>query len=289
MNITERMSEIFGAKNVGILGIASGPCLLYLIRRYGYTTSGGDGYKQICYYVLRTKNDAVQVHIAITASWATFGVAMQDDTERNCLADEYAKYHGGDGDTVSLFGKTYTGDGNTLREVIEVVDTCLADLLRPVKVRDVAINVLGVVREYDADDIVAAYEFAGWGVESKTNLHDEAGTAINDDKNTNTTTLDGRCSACEAGRTEHTKIPQRKIACSPGEVGAQLKEMRQENRLTQIEVAGLINRYSTSVISHYERGKRSLTLNKLEELAGVLGYEVEIVMRKKTQTAVNGE
>ena len=80
---------------------------------------------------------------------------------------------------------------------------------------------------------------------------------------------------------------KKEVACEVGEVGPVLREMREEARLTQIEVAHLINRYTGSTISHYERGLRDIALRKLEEVTRVLGWDVEIVMRRRAPPAVN--
>ena len=77
--------------------------------------------------------------------------------------------------------------------------------------------------------------------------------------------------------------------CTTGEIGGVLLELRQTARLTQIEVAHLIDRYTGSTISHYERGLRDITLKKLEEVTGVLGWDVEIVLSKQVTTAVSIE
>ena len=56
------------------------------------------------------------------------------------------------------------------------------------------------------------------------------------------------------------------------DVGRRIKELREERNLTQEDLAHRLNTHPQSVW-RYEAGTRSLTAEKIEEIARVLGVE----------------
>ena len=62
-------------------------------------------------------------------------------------------------------------------------------------------------------------------------------------------------------------------------VGEQIKRLRKERHLTQKELA-LHSGLSFSFINQLERGKASVRLDAINQLAELFGYEVELVKKQ---------
>ena len=122
----------------------------YLFRRFGPPFWGGDPHKEIAQWILTTgkPNLFFWVSCKATALRGCFGVLMGPGLERR-------------------FGRQLHGEppNRLLAECREELLACFRDLLRPVFVRDVPINLLG-----RCEDTPAAYEnrvqrsrYAGYG------------------------------------------------------------------------------------------------------------------------------
>lgn len=216
--------------------IEAGPALIYLVRRFGYTRYGGDGYKEVCNYYLNTAVEGLMLSLRITGVWCWLGAPMgkelsraYDEEKGRPFAEwherfrawavaqghvlfveyefenrkryqeemeEWLREHAEQG--VSDYGRWVKGENRRIQEMYEAVEpfpdrdmefpadslvgqcqaairAALVDLLRPVAVRDVFINVLGRVDddsphlgEYVEDEgfmgLVACSPMAGYGV-----------------------------------------------------------------------------------------------------------------------------
>jgi hypothetical protein len=134
--------------------MAYGPVTAYLLRRFGPSEWGGDGYKEIACWYLTTPNPDVVLAVYPVASAMRHGFGYAVNTDRyNNRRDSAQK-----------------------AEVIEALQAAQKDLLAPVAVRDVLINALGIVPEQDHGDdgpddddadprVVPYFPWAGYGVE----------------------------------------------------------------------------------------------------------------------------
>lgn len=132
-----------------IASIDSGKAFVYLYRRFGFTASGSDGQKEVCDYVIPTSHPEVFVVIHIGATRAYLGVTSTREAHRRYTQEELG----------SLGVATVY-----MQQIHQAVEDCLRDLLRPVRVRDVAINLLGVVPDADVNDEAERSPAAGYGV-----------------------------------------------------------------------------------------------------------------------------
>jgi hypothetical protein len=139
-NIT---NEVFGTA-VDLHSIPAGPALIYMIRRFGYSESGTDDYKRLCNYVLPTRIGGLYLGISFSATSCWIDDLMDDEAgyryqEAESKARPYDIDHIFPGDT--LIGQYQ----QALKEATQ-------DLLRPVFIRDVPINILGRAENVEWDE-----------------------------------------------------------------------------------------------------------------------------------------
>lgn len=119
----------------------------YLWRRFGPPSWGSDDRKELCSYVIRTPDSAVFLELGVKAMPLSFSVGFLADssTETTRFAD--------DGD-------------ETMARIRTAVIAAMREMLRPVYVRDVPINIFGRVTDEYASDWEPAErsKYAGLGV-----------------------------------------------------------------------------------------------------------------------------
>jgi len=164
--------------------IPSGPALLYLVRRFGYTEFGGDRHKEVCNYYLPTAMEGLHVDISIKSSGAWVADSMDDSDTTGSLywryreeeARPYREWHNCFRVWAESTGRPLSGEfiptaeDRALRQEYEAIEpfpsihiepepgslryqvhaafeAALRDLLRPVFVRSTPINILGPVSD----------------------------------------------------------------------------------------------------------------------------------------------
>lgn len=65
--------------------------------------------------------------------------------------------------------------------------------------------------------------------------------------------------------------------------GRVLRNIRLAAGISQTEVASQMQWSSSATVSHLEKGARGITLDKLDAVAGVLGFDVQIVLIKREE------
>lgn len=71
------------------------------------------------------------------------------------------------------------------------------------------------------------------------------------------------------------------VRSSPKYITQQLRKLRLKNKIAQFDFAELTG-YDRSLISHYERGKRTPNLKVVTDFADALGHEI-VVMRRRSR------
>lgn len=144
------VKRVFGQQNDS--GIPAANALLYLVRRFGYTEYGSDPYKDVCGYCFPL--ELFDLFIDIGGRTAFFGVSMSEET------------------SMGLHSEMLQQERPFTRKCEEIVEKMLLDLLRPVRVRDIFVNILGEcdpAGEFDPEtglytDEVSRFYDAGRGV-----------------------------------------------------------------------------------------------------------------------------
>jgi hypothetical protein len=115
-----------------------GPLFAYMYRRFGIPQYGSDDLKDIALWYITTPDPAVALRIAPKPSSAIYGYAVD----------------------ISIYNNRR--DVEQVKAVQVAMKSALMDLLRPVFVRDVAINAAGRIDQYENE--CEAWEWAGYGV-----------------------------------------------------------------------------------------------------------------------------
>lgn len=144
--------------------IDAGPALVYLMRRFGYPNIGSDAYKEVCDYLLPTGQDGAYLIIHIEGTSAQLGLTVDKET-RSALLAQMLPGHG---------QKLWVEETELGQACIEACAATLRDLLRPVRVRDVWIDILGRTEPGDLgkwneveeryENTAAPWHAAGYGV-----------------------------------------------------------------------------------------------------------------------------
>lgn len=71
------------------------------------------------------------------------------------------------------------------------------------------------------------------------------------------------------------------IRFAPEKAGEVLRGIRKFNRMRMIDVSNALGLSAESTISHYECGRRRISLPTLSALANLYGYDVEIRLIKR--------
>lgn len=183
--IREIVRKILGEAADKYGRIPAGPALLYLIRRFGYTEWGGDDHKEVCCYYLPTTVKGARVHITVKGTVAWLGLGFSDDSlDWACEMEArrpYQEWHDRCRAWAASQGRQFGGDirptaedvalreayqeiepfppqyidpepGSERYKVLAALEGTLRDLLRPVFVRDVPINILGEVELVWSDE-----------------------------------------------------------------------------------------------------------------------------------------
>ena len=203
------VKKVFGKAADKYGSIPAGPALLYLIRRFGYTEWGGDDHKEVCCYFLPTEISELYVSISVkwTNAWvsSSFSDGGEDSLYWACETEArrpYQEWHERCRGWVAAQGRSFSGNirptdedeelreayktiepfppnyiepepGSLRHKVLTAFEEALRDLLRPVFVRDVPINIMGKVEPvwsdkkeaYDIDlDLVKPHWTAGKGM-----------------------------------------------------------------------------------------------------------------------------
>ena len=129
--------------------VAQSPCLshlAYLYRRFGPPFCGGDNHKEIANYILTTTKPGFWFWVACKASDLRFCFGVLFDKS---VAD-------------ALGYSRHDEDTPTAKEYRRELVACFRELLRPVYVRDCAINLLGACED-DWDNAAEPSRYAGYG------------------------------------------------------------------------------------------------------------------------------
>lgn len=148
MDLAKACWRVFGSEHSWI---PAGPALVYCYRRFGFTEYGSDSYKSVCRYNIPTDVDGLFVGLLFGGVTCFIGSPM--------TADVSEKYY-------------RSGSQRFLNEYHRAFESALRDLLRPVRIRDVYVNILGECNdlgEWDEDKEIFADEvdrsfMAGYGV-----------------------------------------------------------------------------------------------------------------------------
>lgn len=133
MSIYELTREIYEVD----YSIDSGSALLYLMRRFGFPNSGSDSSKEVCEYLL---------HTSIRGCYVVYLIGATSCHVRMFLSRKLSDWYNLAPDHATYLTRDIALDA-AMRDV-------LIDTLRPVKVRDSYINILGRVEpssDYDEE------------------------------------------------------------------------------------------------------------------------------------------
>jgi hypothetical protein len=125
--------------------VASGPALIYLLRRFGYPTVNSDPVKEVCAYALPTAREGVYLGIHVGGTLAFIALETTRSVEDELRNASW--------DTGQMVKDTEIGQA-----CIKAGAETLRDLLKPVKIRDVWVNLLGEVPPSDLDVDPTSYE-----------------------------------------------------------------------------------------------------------------------------------
>jgi len=155
----EAFGEVARAKDSGL------PLFTYMYRRFGPPWSGSDDHKEVASYKLTTSDPRIFLDVSIKGYALDFCFRFLITKE---LQDEYSAYMD---HRISQVGHREGREPRAWREgspirqhVNEVLIEAMKELLRPVWVRDIPMNILGLVEEEDAEDSVEPSIYAGYGV-----------------------------------------------------------------------------------------------------------------------------
>ncbi len=123
--------------------IEYGPLFVYMFRRFGVSEFGSDPYKEIASWFVTTPNPHVILWVSPSVSGAEHSFGYGVDSRK------YNNRH----------------DAAQVAEVNEALRAAVRDLLTWTNVRDVCINALGVVDDWDEDKMVPYFPLAGIGVD----------------------------------------------------------------------------------------------------------------------------
>ena len=133
--------KIFGKacenENGGLIALS------YLYRRFGPTLHGSDDHKELCCYWLSSSSP----EIILTVSPKGLGL----DYCFGYLAKESLR-----------FGSKKQAKAS--KKITSVLTKAMRDLLRPVFIRDVPVNILGRIKDSDVSREVPYSKYAGYGV-----------------------------------------------------------------------------------------------------------------------------
>ncbi len=136
--------------------VVPGATLVYLFCRFGYPIYGWDGDKKVVEYILTTPDPEVALTILIKATLVDFGYLLSRDAGRACSHERWERH-------VDI--RNAPPPGTRMREVWLALRATIADLLRPVPVRDVLLDIRG--RADDAElEYVEPSGMAGYGLGS---------------------------------------------------------------------------------------------------------------------------
>jgi len=122
--------------------IKPGNALLYLYRRFGPPNAPEDYYKRVCCYWLSTASPDLDLEISIGYTVSINGYIVNDDIGYQYIREQR--------------------DNNTqLVDAVHHTAAAVLDLLRPVPVRDVYINILGRAEAF-LDDYAEAAVWHEW-------------------------------------------------------------------------------------------------------------------------------
>lgn len=152
-----------GSAASDILGdVRGGQLFAYLFRRFGYSNSGWDEHKELTYYLLTTPMDTVFLSVCPYMA-GDYRCAYSDRTRHMfgyCISQEIEE-------------QFYTIPASKHREselyqhVSKALEDAIRDLIRPVFIRDIAINCYGRVPDEELDVLPRETERcneAGYGI-----------------------------------------------------------------------------------------------------------------------------
>lgn len=154
--------------NDGMARIPAGPAMLYLFRRYGYPQYFG--YKNLTIYSVETCVEDVFVNLHVGGKNCYITPSAAVETHQRYDKDEL---------------ESYWHDKPASDFVVVVQDAvrdCLLDQLRPVRVRDVYINILGPgVFEWDEEAEEAVGEVPYFELEKNNKPDEHPGRPVDED------------------------------------------------------------------------------------------------------------
>lgn len=144
--IAEALGPGVDDPNSGLLAFA------YLWRRFGPPMRGSDAYKDLCAYILTTGDPEVWIWLRVTASELRYSAkALARESISGAIWFEYERRRAHISQPVS-------------DRVRKVVKDAYRELLRPVPVRDIYINIFGRVPDDAVVDPVEPPVYAGYGI-----------------------------------------------------------------------------------------------------------------------------
>jgi hypothetical protein len=152
-------------------GLDYGPAFAYLWRRFGPPINGWDEHKEVaCYYLSTNRDDTIIYATPRTSRIHMFGFGLSPEAADR-IAKECSPRKGHalrDAKFLSIDLKwklTYFNDSHEVREphYLAIMEA-MAELLRPVPVRDTYINIEGRVPESRVKEEAEPFKWAGFGV-----------------------------------------------------------------------------------------------------------------------------
>jgi hypothetical protein len=166
----DHLRDWFGAK-AGIIdpgylckrvwpGVSYGNAFAYLFRRFG-ESAPFDNYKQLCNYDLSTPDPEVGFWLSCGASSVGMDPGYWLSPELGRAIAKQDRYGGYDDWDWVVPGNSYEGRippaGTPAGRAIEAIEAGMRDLLRPVEIRDVAVNILGPYKG-DLESVPSAWK-----------------------------------------------------------------------------------------------------------------------------------
>jgi len=136
---------------------------IYLFRRFGYPKFGWDGLKHLIQYQISTPMEGVALIVEpAVAGGGTFGYMLREDIDQACMDEDHKPWKDRPDDSI-------------MKQVHTALCAAITDLLRPVYVRDVMLNISGFVgwnATTNDDDAIKYAPGSGCGVGDRLEVRD---------------------------------------------------------------------------------------------------------------------
>lgn len=137
----------------------TGDSMAYMFRRFGYSFYGHDRHKHLYSWTLTTPMDDVYVDVYPYSVGCGFGYFISEALDRELTVEAMANRRS--------YGKTPPPENSARWPVYQALRATIADLFRPVYIRDAPINIMGRLDDGELSSLpteVDQSEMAGYGL-----------------------------------------------------------------------------------------------------------------------------